>query len=364
MQTYYSGLLFDWNHSSNEKRESCLSIARHYLVTFFSLLIMGWTMVFFLFQMGLKLKDKQDMNELIPSLMWVCPLVFAFGTQLFYLVHNKQLVVFIRHWRELEVELNALPNYRDQHERSQKIYSAVYLIKLVLQLGLLTLYICLLILPETANDQQHDWWTLPANVSSSRQLFMMHYPQLTTVAHPFFFVLVHIFSMIFATLFVPLADLVPSLIYGHAATAVHALRSATQQVELNLDDLANQKKKKKEGQEDNQNQEPAADAEAAAESFAVTSSSQIESDLHRIFSLYEGIRVMVKRADDLFGFIVVFNHGLTFLMIVTFAFSLVFWKEAFLYNVAMQVAILVAFVIRIAISLKLMVRLHSASDPL
>ena len=332
-------------------------------------------MAFFLCQMGLKLQDKQDMNELIPSLMWVCPLVFAFGTQLFYLVHNKRLVVFIRNWRQLEVQLNALPNYRDQHERSQKIYSVVYLIKLILQLGLLTLYICLLILPETANDQQHDWWTLPANVSSSRQLFMMHYPQLYNYAHPFFFVLVHIFSMIFATLFVPLADLVPSLIYGHAATAVHALRSAIQQVECDLDVLTNRNKNKEQSsqadhsnsnhhQNHHQNEPTAADVEAAGTAAVSPSSSQIESDLHRIFSLYEGIRVMVKRADDLFGFIVVFNHGLTFLMIVIFAFSLVFWNEALSYNVAMQVTILIAFIIRIAISLKLMVRLHSSFDPL
>jgi len=254
-------------------------------------------------------------------------------------------------------EGNLGPNYRDQHERSQKIYSAVYLIKLVLQLGLLTLYICLLILPKTANEQQHDWWTLPANVSSSRQLFMMHYRQLTTVAHPFFFVLVHFFSMIFATLFVPLADLVPSLIYGHAATAVHALRSATQQAELNLDDLANQKKKKKEEQENNQNQEPA-DAEAAVEAAteSVVTSSQIESDLHRIFSLYEGIRVMVKRADD--------QSRTDLLNDCHVRFFARLLEKSVRVQIVMQVVILIAFVIRIIISLKLMVRLHSASDPL
>ena len=94
---------------------------------------------------------------------------------------------------------------------------------------------------------------------------------------------------------------------------------------------------------------------------------QIESDLHLIFSLYEGIHVMVEQTDDLFGFIVIFiNHGLTFFMICTFGFSIVFCKEVFAYNnLAVQVAsILVAYVIRIAISLKLMGRLHSSADPL
>ena len=141
-------------------------------------------MIFFLVQMALKFRDKQDMNELIPSLMWVSPLVFAFGTQLYYLIHNDQLVLFIRNWKKLEVELNCLPNYKDQHERSQKIYSAVYLIKLILQCCLLTLYICLLVLPESVD---HGWWTLPANVSSSRQLFMMHYKELCHYVHPIFF---------------------------------------------------------------------------------------------------------------------------------------------------------------------------------
>ena len=188
------------------------------------------------------------MNELIPSIMWVCPLVFAFGTQLYYLIHNEELVLFIRNWRELEVELNSLPNYKDQHERSQKIYSAVYLTKLILQCCLLTLYIALLIIPQSSYEHQqlqlqqeekdhHGWWTLPANVTSSRQLFMMHYKELCHYAHHIFFAMVHIVSMIFATVFVPLADLVPSLVYCHAATAVHALQNAIQLVDSNLNNL-------------------------------------------------------------------------------------------------------------------------------
>ena len=289
--------------------------------------------------------------------MWVCPLVFAFGTQLYYLIHNEELVLFIRNWRELEVELNSLPNYKDQHERSQKIYSAVYLTKFILQCCLLTLYIALLIIPQSSYEHQqlqlqqeekdhHGWWTLPTNVSSSRQLFMMHYKELCHYAHPIFFAMVHIVSMIFATVFVPLADLVPSLVYCHAATAVHALQNAIQLVDSNLNNLKT------------------AGFEPGDVEPAPPPPPQIESDLHRIFSLYEGIRVMVKRTDSLFGFIVVFNHGLTFFMICTFGFSLVFWKEDLAYNLAMQVAILIAFVIRIIISLKLMVRLHSSSDPL
>ena len=275
--------------------------------------------------------------------MWVCPLVFAFGTQLFYLINNQELVLFIRKLRQFEVQLNSLPNYKDEHDRSQKIYSTVYLTKLILQCGLLTLYICLLILPESVDQQMnHGWWTLPANVSSSRQLFMMHYKELCHYAHPIFFAMVHIVSMIFATVFVPLADLVPSLVYCHAATAVHALQNAIQLVDSNLDNRMNTTGLEQEG---------------------MKPPSQIESDLHRIFSLYEEIRVMVKRTDSLFGFIVVFNHGLTFFMICIFGFSFVFWKEELAY-VAMQVAIVIAFLIRITISLKLMVRLHSSSDPL
>ena len=299
-------------------------------------------MTFFLGQMILKLTEKQDMNELIPSLMWVCPLVFAFGTQLYYLINKKGLVKFISDWSQFELQLIlSLPGYKEQHERSLKIYSAVYQTQLIMQCFLLVLYICLLIIPETTNEQQHDWWTLPSNASSSRQLFMMHHPQLCRFVHPLFFVLIHIVSMMFAAVFVPLADLVPSFVYSHAATAIHALADAIHQIESKL--------VTKESMRANEHQELPL---------------RIESDLHSIFLLYEGIRSMVKRADDLFGSIVVFNHGLTFSMIVTFAFSLIFVKEALVYNIAMQVVLLIAFIIRIAISLKLMGRLHSSVDPL
>jgi hypothetical protein len=292
-------------------------------------------MIFFLGQMIFKLQHKQDMNELIPSLMWVCPLVFAFGTQIYYLIYNEGLTMFIHNWSQLESKLITLPNYRDQHERSQKTYSYVYLTQLIMQFVLLILYICLLILPETTDEQQHDWWTLPANASSSQQLFMMHYSQFCYYIDPFFFVLIHIVSMIFGAVFVPLADLVPSFVYVHATTAIYALTDAIQQFQTNI----------------------------SAEEIEILP-AQIESDLHRFFSLYEGIRELVKRADDLFGSIVIFNHGLTFFMIVVFGFSLIFWKEALAYNVIMQLVILFALVIRIIISLKLMGRLHSSTDPL
>ena len=322
------------------RNESRLSTFGHYLVTIFSLLVLGWAMTFFLGQMGLKLAEKQDMNELIPSLMWVCPLVFAFGTQLYYLINKKGLVQFISDWSQFEVDLiKSLPGYKEQHERSHKIYSVVCRTQLVMQCFLLILFICLLILPETTTEQQHDFWTLPNNASSSRQLFMMHHPQLCRAVHPLFFVLIHIVSMMFAAVFVPLADLVPSFVYSHAATAIHALADAIQQNEsISM-----------KGPKDDRQEPP---------------SVKIESDLHHIFSLYEQIRAMVKRADDLFGPIVIFNHGLTFFMIVTFGFSLIFWKEALAYNVVMQVVVFVAYIIRIVISLKLMGRLHSSADPL
>ena len=278
------------------------------------------------------------MNELVPSLMWVCPLVFAFGTQIYYLIHNEELAIFIRNWNKLETKLIALPNYIEQHERSQKTHSSVYLIQLIMQSVLLILYICLLILPETTDEQQHDWWTLPANASSSQQLFMMHYPQFCYSIHPLFLVLIHIFSMVFATVFVPLADLVPSLVYDHAATAIQALTDSIQQFQTTMTQRS--------------------------EEIEIPPSPTEELDLHRIISLYEGIREKVKRADDLFGSIVVFNHGLTFLMVVVFCFSLIFWKEALAYNIIMQLAILFALLIRITISLKLMGRLHSTADPL
>jgi len=151
--------------------------------------------------------------------------------------------------------------------------------------------------------------------------------------------LIHIISVMFAAVFVPLADLVPSFVYSHAATAIHALADATQQ---------NESISMKGPKEDRQEPPPA----------------KIESNLHRIFFLYEQVRAMVKRADDLFGPIVIFNHGLTFFMIVTFGFSLIFWKEALAYNVVMQVVVFVAYIIRIVISLKLMGRLHASADPL
>ena len=70
-----------------------------------------YNMTFFLVQMGVKVQNKQDMNELIPiRLIWLCPLIFAFGTQLFYLVRNKRIVTFLRKWKELEVDLNSLAN--------------------------------------------------------------------------------------------------------------------------------------------------------------------------------------------------------------------------------------------------------------
>jgi len=87
--------------------------------------------------------------------------------------------------------------------------------------------------------------------------------------------------MVLVTVFVSLADLVPAFVYSHAATAAHTLRDFILRTDIPVTvQVAN----------------PTADS---GESLTPT-----EKHFFRIWMHYEAIRVMVKRADSLFGLLV------------------------------------------------------------
>ena len=92
----------------------------------------------------------------------------------------------------------------------------------------------------------------------------------------YFYACLHIVSMVLVTVFVSLADLVPAFVYSHAATAAHTLRDFILQTDIAVTVRAD-----------------------SGESLTPT-----EKHFFRIWLHYEAIRVMVKRADSLFGLLV------------------------------------------------------------
>ena len=125
-----------------------------------------------------------------------------------------------------------------------------------------------------------------ASRNAINKLFLMDYPQLNCGHYNckwicYFYACLHIASMVLVTVFVSLADLVPAFVYSHAATAAHTLRDFILRTDIPVTvQVAN----------------PTADS---GESLTPT-----EKHFFRIWLHYEAIRVMVKRADSLFGLLV------------------------------------------------------------
>ena len=120
-----------------------------------------------------------------------------------------------------------------------------------------------------------------------KKLFLMDYPQLNCRHYNchlicYFYAFIHIASMLLVTVFVSLADLVPAFVYSHAATAAHSLRDFILHSHISCSPLKMNSK------------------QDSANSYLTPT----ERHFFRIWLHYESIRVMVKRADSLFGLLV------------------------------------------------------------
>ena len=273
--TYYSGLTFDWCRPIQRGR---LSTIVHLIVILFSLLALLCLFIKFGFELVITMKKGSPLQDILLLLVVSCDLPMTLTTWTTFLVRRKSFLAFFHDWKQLEKQLHIVDG------ASIKIVSTViYLIYFSLSVAFLLSNILEWVINEDVEPWKNDHFLLYIN------------PDLVETSHVVFIGLLNLLSSILMVIFIALVDIAPSLVYYHSSKMIKSLENEILQF----------------------NQE-----RAVAIVQPRPDSSLRCSRVQSIWLRFEQLRSLISRADDLFGPIIILNHGIMFFITCTMAFSL------------------------------------------
>jgi len=324
--SYYSGLLFDW--CKPIPNQSPLSILIHCICIAFSLVIVLFVIAFLFGQLLVEIWRMESFHSIMPNLIWLSWMPSAFGTHIDYLLRRNGYLQFFADWKTME--LLFLPKDTGPQKKLSKTFVAFYTGHYIYNFGLLGAASFSLF----GNKRRIE-----------HPLTMSDYSQLTEIISVPILNTIHLVAIMVCLVFMLLMDIVPAVVYCNAARAVQFLR----------DDI------------DDSMKEKSGDAQCCnnKEQEDESCNNNERTDIQKIWHRYETLRGLVKKADNLFGPMMIFNHGITFFIICALLFTLMAnfrqlsMNDAILYSLG-----LIGCLYRMISSVALMSRLHGTAEPL
>ena len=264
--TYYLGLMFDWCHRlPNQSRASFIA---HCIIIFTSFIFLVYCIV----STTPRLKDPEakfcyilvafvDLGELlIILLMW-----------LYFLFHKAKIQAFFHAWAHME----------KQHVKgidATKIKrTGIFIYILYYSYGLFFLIFYIYQCVDSIRDP----------IKEEDDIFYHYYPNLTSYVCYSILVKIKLPLYLFLyAVFYPMTDIVPTFIYYHAAKIVESMKCEVQELTSS-------------------NEEP---------------SESKEEIIYSIWFRLENLIVVKRRADKLFGGMVIICHGMLFFNICCYVY--------------------------------------------
>jgi len=241
------------------------------------------------------------------------PLIIFTWTR--YLLRRVQMVAFFNDWKKMEEQL--ISAGLNDCTSIQKVRFAVYTLYTSFGLCFFFSFVVILI-------------TSPQNLDTTDIIFY-YYPRLTETNWVALFRFFMLMTGLNVVVFFTVIDLVPVLVYLHFSKMIEALRNGLVQ-SLNQDQVNN---------------------------YEV---------IHLIWSHFEKLRVMMQRADDLFGPILILNHGVIFFIICATTFSILniatMTESEFGLYFPIHLVSTFLFPSRLLLSVHLILKVHSAAERL
>lgn len=279
--TQFMGFLFDWCWTTGSGRfrflftlyrliMTCFGVSAVFLM--FAFMLYRTTEIFFRLEIPWGSKYFNEIQKMVVIFSWLAILAQNFWNVMVFLVRRKDLLEFFQSFHQLEKELVAyLPTIK---KTCVLIYLVFTIAGLIAGSGFFWVI-------------WWDFWTY---------YLIGYYPALCnlfTTNFVTFFELAAFFLVVFIQL---MSDVVPSLVFVHSANAIGGIRKS---LEETLPSLVQDSPEK----------------EAI---FTVTNPQQLDPQgrqLHLIWTKYETLRHAVKRANRLFGSMLVINYGVMFFII-------------------------------------------------
>lgn len=283
--TYYGGMLFDWCRPihrgwlSNTIR--CFVVAVALTITIYKL-ASSWSLLV------QSITNSTTINSVVVIMIKSCMQPVVSLTWFLFLFRRRQLLAFFQDWAKLE---QVTPRWSIDHsgiKRTSRWTNGFYL---AINIYALIVTIYFIVTRENLSDFP------PILIISSRfpQLFQsLGFSTVYRIALVFF-------NFHFST-FSALVDIVPTMVYYHIAKNIEAIDSEMKQHMLNKNP--------------GQNIAVYDDAKGMA-----------RIGIHLIWSRFDDVKEMISRADQLFGPIIILNHGVSFFNLCCYVYYLLNWVK-------------------------------------
>ena len=262
------------------------------------------------------------LEKVLIRLISLSNLPLTIMTWLFYLIRRKTMLDFFRDWNNFEER--ALIRYVNSGKIIGRVCIAIYALYYTLTAFFFVTFsvVFLTVDPE------------PQDTDVVGNLIVHNNSYLTNAPLTYVMPYITLWTVLMALILMCVIDIVPVMVYYHAAKAIRSM-----EIEI----------------------EAIADAQPS-------NSIKFEANIQRIWCNFESLRLMVNRADDLFGPLVIPQQGLAFFVICGSVFTLISSLSKAPEDATQGLSIfafsLIFYPSRLFFSIGFMTKVHSSSGQL
>ena len=311
LQTYYSGLSFNWCCPNST---SCLSKILHSIsIPFYFCLIVSNAMFqgFQLFQEILK--NDNNIHAYTTNLIWfsTSPLTILILCHLFF--KSEQLLSFFTEWRRMEIRFMSNSNLDLANARKVKYF-----------------IICILCIIDLANWIGIYWFIM---FRPNESYLLSHFEFIRINIGLPLVTVYHLLVIVTSNIYVWHSDILPGFIFHRASLFLRSL-------ELNMEHIFcewNRDHKMPQG------------------------SAVFEKRMSEMCLRYEMVSKLVNQANQLFGALMIVNHGTVLFMICVMAYSMLYHIHASPIDAIIYFSGFSTFALLLTVGHLLAAKLHSAA---
>ncbi len=215
-------------------------------------------------------------QQVVASVIAACNRPIVILTWLHFLTGRVKFQAFFRDWKKFEQQGDTGTQYLE-HGKLKRISFILHFVYFTAGITIFFVFSAVI---------------LTMDVRKENEFIVKYYPDiLDLVLVDFWLRFSHLIVVLLSLIFIPLIEIAPVLVYYHISKMINA-------IEVQLNSLINPEQFNHEGM--------------------MIKNEEIRS----IWSRFENLRVLLSRVDDLFGPILVLNHGVTFFTLCSTVFSL------------------------------------------
>ncbi len=272
--TYYSGLMFDWCREF--PKQSCLSKTLHYIVIFVSLGIELYLMTSYAYQLGVAfIRPQRQTNDLVFKVIVFFDKPITLFTWIYFLLNRYRLLTFFKDWSDLERKQVKGVDLAGIRRTSFSLYAYYFSLAAV---GISIYFF-------NSKSMTNSVGIFPDDLIASYHPFLAD-----SIAYSTWLRLQTGVGVLLLYVFFTVTGTVPVLVYYHASKMVEAIK-------LEIREFGDC-------------------------SHKIDNECQKNHLIRNIWLRFESLRLMINRANDFFGCLILLTHCYLFLALCGLLYAL------------------------------------------